>query len=79
MSRKLDETEINYRHKPRIIDFIEGFEQQHKQDITGDLLTDIACVGLALHLFGPVDDDEELNIYTSIIRRRVEMYRTNTH
>jgi hypothetical protein len=79
MFRKLDETEINYRHKPRIVDFIEGFEQQYAQEITGDFLTDIACVDLVLYLFGPLESDEELNLYVSVIMRRVEMYRANTH
>lgn len=61
-------------HKPRIMDFVESFEAKYKDDLRSDILTETACLAVALYFFGPLEDDE-ISIYATIINKRVHEYR----
>jgi len=45
----------------------------------GDLLTQAACLAVALYFFGPLKDDNELAMYTAIVNKRVQDYRNSLH
>ena len=65
-------------HKPRIAVFVESFEKKYKGEIPDELLTNAACLAVALYLFGPLED-EELNVYAAAVKKRVQDYRDSLH
>lgn len=66
------------RFKPRIVEFVESFERKYKDAIPEDLITPSACLGVALYLFGPLED-EELDFYGLLIKARLDQYRESVH
>ena len=66
------------RFKPRVVEIIESFENKYKDIIPEDLITSSACLGVALYLFGPLED-EELDFYALLLKARMEQYRETVH
>ena len=60
------------RYKPRIVNLVENFEKQF-QNIESAERT--ACLAVSMYLFGPIDDEDELELYLGIIMRRIRDYR----
>jgi hypothetical protein len=64
------------RLKPRIVGFVEFFEERYKDELPKDQLFNAACMAVALYLFGPLQE-KEVRIYASIIHKRVSDYRSS--
>jgi hypothetical protein len=59
-------------YKPRIVELVECFEQQYPET---EFRERTACLAVATYLFGPIEDEEELELYIGIIKRRLRDYR----
>jgi hypothetical protein len=64
------------RFKPRIVGFVESFEEKYKDEWPKEHIFNAACMAVALYLFGPLQE-EELRIYTGVICKRVSDYRSS--
>lgn len=60
------------RYKPRIVELVEYFEKQFPNT---DSTEQTACLAVVMYLFGPLDDEEEVELYLGIIKRRLRDYR----
>lgn len=65
-------------NKPKIMVFIESFEKKHQGIMPKESLRETAIYATALYLFGPAED-EDLMIYVSAVKKRVEEYYQNLH
>jgi hypothetical protein len=59
------------RYKPRIVDLIESFENQFPDT---DSRERTACLAVVMYLFGPIEDEEEVELYLGIVKRRLRDY-----
>ena len=62
-------------YKPRIVFLIEEFEKQYPDT---DSREAAACLAVASYLFGPIEDEEEMEMYQGIVRRRLRDYRNQS-
>lgn len=60
------------RYKPRIVELVENFEKQFPDT---NSLEHTACLAVVMYLFGPLEDEEEVDLYLGIVRRRLRDYR----
>jgi len=62
----------DYRYTPRIIELIESFEKEFPDTNTRE---QTACLAVVMYLFGPVESEEDLDVYLGIVKRRLRDYR----
>jgi hypothetical protein len=60
------------RYKPRIVELIERFEKKFPDT---DPREHTACLAVVMYLFGPLEDEDEVNLYLGIVKRRLRDYR----
>ena len=60
------------RYTPRIVELVEKFEKQFQDT---DSREHTACLAVVMYLFGPLDDEDEVNLYLGIVQRRLRDYR----
>ena len=60
------------RYTPRIVELVENFEKQFPDT---DSREHTACLAVVMYLFGPLDDEGEVELYLGIVRRRLRDYR----
>ena len=63
------------RYKPRIVELVENFEKKFPDTNT---LEHTACLAVVMYLFGPLEDEEEVELYLGIVRRRLRDYRNQS-
>lgn len=64
----------DYRYKPRIVELIERFEKEFPDTPS---LEQASCLAVTMYLFGPIEAEEELDMYLGIVRRRLRDYRNH--
>lgn len=60
------------RYKPRIVELVENFERYFPDT---EFLDHTACLAVVMYLFGPLDDEEEVELYLGLVKRRLRDYR----
>jgi len=60
------------RYTPRIVDLVEGFEKQFPDTNSRE---HTACLAVVMYLFGPLEDEDEVNMYLGIVKRRLRDHR----
>jgi hypothetical protein len=66
---------ICHSYKPRVVYLVEEFEKQYPDT---DSREDAACLAVASYLFGPIEDEEEMELYQGIVRRKLRDYRNQS-
>jgi hypothetical protein len=60
------------RYRPRMVELVESFEKQFPDTESRE---QTACLAVVMYLFGPIEDEEELDLYLGIVKRRLRDYR----
>ena len=60
------------RYVPRIVELVEMFEKQFPDTAAKE---HTACLAVVMYLFGPIEDEEELDLYLGTVKRRLRDHR----
>jgi hypothetical protein len=60
------------RYVPRIVELVELFEKKFPETTTRE---HTACLAVVMYLFGPIEDEEEVELYLGIVKRRLRDHR----
>jgi hypothetical protein len=58
---------------PRVVQFVQEFQERFKNEAEGEELVDIACQAVALFLYGPAES-EALALYAMSIKHRFQEF-----